>query len=51
MFTTAQLIFTGALCFLFGALTVIVGLLIFVEWEIMRGKKDQPSKDEWKGLP
>ena len=52
MFSLGQMIFTGVICFLLGALTIISIELIIIDVTLMKGKKDKdPDKEEWKGLP
>jgi hypothetical protein len=52
MFNLGQMIFTGVICFLLGALTIISIELIIIDVTLMKGKKkEDPDKEEWKGLP
>ena len=52
MFSLGQMIFTGVICFLLGALTIISIELIVIDVALMKGQKiDDHDKEEWKGLP
>lgn len=52
MFSLGQMIFTEVICFLLGALTIISIELIVIDVTLMKGKKkEDPDKEEWKGLP
>ena len=52
MFSLGQMIFVGVICFLLGALTIISIELIIIDITLTKGrKKEDPDKEDWKGLP
>ena len=52
MYSLGTVIFVGIILYLTGMFTVISVELILIDLSMMKGKrKEDPDKEEWKGLP